>query len=74
MNIKLFKIITNKNEAKTIAKLLSYDCKYKFNSANCKSTKNGIMINANASVKRIVSAKKIIAGTLAHIFVRIGSI
>ena len=51
MNIKVFKTITNKNEAKTMAKLVSYDCKCKFNSAICKSTKNGIMINANASVK-----------------------
>ena len=73
MNIKVFKIITNKNEPKTMAKRDSYDCKCEFNSVICKSTKNRIMINANASVKRIVSATGIIVGILAHIFVRIGS-
>ena len=33
--------------------------------------KNGIMINANASVKSIVCATNIVVGNLAHVFVRI---
>lgn len=36
--------------------------------------KNEIIINTNASVKIIVTAKKIIAGILAHVFLRIVSI
>ena len=36
-NVEAFNIITNKNEAKTMAKHISYDCKCKFNSATCNS-------------------------------------
>ena len=36
--------------------------------------KNGIIKHVNVNVKIIVSAKKIIAGTLAHVFVRIANI
>ena len=32
--------------------------------------KNRIIINANVSLKNVVRAQKIIAGTLAHVFVR----
>ena len=35
INVKVFNMITNKNEAKTIAKHISCDCKRKFNSATC---------------------------------------
>ena len=35
---------------------------------------NGILINVNLSLKSVISAKKIIAGILAHVFVRIVSI
>ena len=35
---------------------------------------NGILINVNVSLKSVISAKKIIAGILAHVFVRIVSI
>ena len=36
-SIKVFNMITNKNEAKTMAKHISCDCKWKFNSATCNS-------------------------------------
>ena len=36
--------------------------------------KNGIMINANASVKRIVCSKEIIVGIPVHVFLRIEGI
>ena len=36
--------------------------------------KNGIIKHVNVNVKIIVSAKKIIVGILAHLFVRIASI
>ena len=37
INVKAFKIITKKNEAKTMAKHISCDCKCKFNSTTCNS-------------------------------------
>ena len=38
-NDKVFKIIKNKNKAKTMAKHISCDCKCKFNSTNCNYNK-----------------------------------
>ena len=35
INVKAFNIITNKNEAKAMAKHISSDCKCKFNSTRC---------------------------------------
>ena len=35
--VKVFTMITNKNEAKAKAKHISCDCKYKSNSATCNS-------------------------------------
>ena len=37
INFKAFNMITNKNEAKTIPKRISCDCKCKFNSTTCNS-------------------------------------
>ena len=39
INVKLFNMITNKNEAKAMVKHISRDCKCKFNSATCNSNK-----------------------------------
>ena len=36
--------------------------------------KNGIMINVNAGVKKVIHTRKVIFGILAHAFVRIRSI
>ena len=36
-NVKVFEMIANKNEAKTMTKHISCDCKCKFNSATCNS-------------------------------------
>ena len=66
INIKTFKMITNKNEAKTMAKRISCDCKCKFNSTN------GLIKHVNVNVKIIISAKKV--GILAHVFVRIANV
>ena len=38
INVKVFNMITNKNEAKTITKYISCDFKCKFNSATCNSS------------------------------------
>ena len=37
INIKVFNMITNSNEIKVMAKYISYDCKWKFNSISCNS-------------------------------------
>ena len=37
INVKVFNMIANKNEAKTMTKHISYDCKCKFNSITCNS-------------------------------------
>ena len=37
INVKVFEMIANKNEAKTMTKHISCDCKCKFNSATCNS-------------------------------------
>ena len=36
-NVKAFNMIINKNEAKTMAKNIPYDCEWKFNSTACNS-------------------------------------
>ena len=68
-------MITNKNGLKAMAKHASYVI-VNGNSIvqPTTQTKNAIMINATASVKQIVRAKKIIFGILAHIFVRVKTI
>ena len=58
-NVKVFNIITNKNEGKAMIKHISFDC---------------IIKHLNVNVKIIISAKKIITGILAHILVRIANI
>ena len=45
-------LITNKNEAKTMTKHISSDCKCNFNSATCNSNVNGIIKHVNVNVKK----------------------
>ena len=40
INVKVFNMITNKNEAKTMTKQISCDCKCKFNSTTYNSNQN----------------------------------
>ena len=37
VNVKVFNMITNRNEAKTLVKLISCNCKCEFNSTTCNS-------------------------------------
>ena len=69
--VKLFHMITNKNEAKQITKYISYDYKCKFDSRTCYSNQNGIIKHVNVNVKIIISTKMVIIGTLTHVFVKI---
>ena len=68
-------MVTNKNEVKTMAKHMSWDCKCKFSSTTCNSNEKRVMqFNLNVNAKIIISAKKIMVGILAYVFVRIVSI
>ena len=69
-NVKAFNMITNKNETKTMAKHISCDFKWKFNSTTCNSNQRWNNKNVIVNVKIIVSAKKIIIGIRAQVFVR----
>ena len=61
-NVKAFNMITNKNEAKTMTKHISCDCKCNPIVQHVIQIKNGIIKHVNVNVKVIVSAKKIIVG------------
>ena len=73
-NVKALNMITNKNEARAMAKHISCDCKCKFSSTIVIQIKIGIIKHVNENVKIIISAKMIIVGILAQVFVRIASI
>ena len=78
INVKVFNMITNKNEAKTIKKHILCDCKCKFNNTTCNSNQNWDNKTCQCECKNIVHAKKVIVWILAfgilHVFVRIASI
>ena len=67
INIKVFNMITIKNEVKTMAKHIPCDCKCKLNSITCNSNQKK---HANLNVKTVVHAKRVIFGILAHVFVK----
>ena len=68
INVKVFNIITNKNETKAMEERISCDCKCKFNSAVCNSNKKWNNKHVSVNVKIIVRVKKIIVGILACVF------
>ena len=74
LNMKVFSTITTINEAKALRKYIPFTCKCKLTVQHVIQIKNGIMINVNASVKRIACVKKIIAGILPHVFMTMVSI
>ena len=61
VNVKVLNMITRTNEAKTLVKHISCECKCKFNLTTCNviQIKNGMMINVNVSVKSIVCAARL---------------
>ena len=73
MNVKTFNMITTKNEAKTMEKHISCNCKCKFNSTTCISNQKWYKKHVNVNVKIIIRARKIVIGILAHVFVKIAS-
>ena len=67
-------MITNKDEAKAMAELMSCDCKCKFNSTTCNSNQKWNNKPCQCECEIILNAKKIIIGIVAHLFVRIVNI
>ena len=67
-------MITNKNEAKAMRKKINLSVNANSIAQHVIQIQNGIIKHVNVNVKIIVSAKKIVVGILAHIFVRIVSI
>ena len=59
INVRAFNMITDKNEAKTMTKRVSSDCKCKFNSTVCNSNQKMNNKTCQYSVKIIVSAKRL---------------
>ena len=60
---KVFNMITNKNEAKTMTEQILCDCKLKFNSTTCNSKQkwnNKATKHVNVNVKIFLKVKKII--------------
>ena len=68
---KAFNILRNKNEAKTMTKHISCDCKCKFNSTTCNSNQKWNNKTFQCECKNYRTRKKeIIVGIVAHVFVR----
>ena len=65
---------TNENKAKTMTKHISCDCNANSVIQRVIQIKNGIIKHVNASAKITPHEKKIVAGILAHVFMRIASI
>ena len=63
-HVKVFNVITNKNEAAVMAKHISCDCECRFNSTTCNSNQKWNKKNVN--VKIMVSVKNVIVGILAR--------
>ena len=58
-NVKTFNMITNKNEAKTMTKYISCNCKYKFNSTTCNSNQKWNYKSCQCECKIIASAERL---------------
>ena len=71
LNDKVCNMITNKNEAKAMARHISHDCKCNFTSTTYNSNQKWNKKHVNVNVKIIASAKKIIVGILTYVFVKI---
>ena len=76
VNVKVFNVMTNRNEAKTMVKHISCDRNYKFNSTTCNSNqkRNNETCKCECKTYRTRLSKKVIVGILAHVFLKIVSI
>ena len=73
INVKSFNMITNKNEANTMAEHLSCDCKCKFNSTTCNSNQEWNIKSYQCGYKNYCKCKKDHSWNPSASFVRIVS-
>ena len=69
-NVKVFNMVTNKNQSQTMTKQTSCDCKCKSIVQHVIQTKIGIAEYPSVNVNFIISAKMILVGIPTHVFVR----
>ena len=74
IHTKAFNVITNTDEAKKVASIFHVIVNASSIVKNVIHLKNGIKKHVTVNVKIITSAKKIIVGILAHVFVIIANI
>ena len=78
LNIRVFNIITGKNESKILTKDIvnvnHVNANVNLMEENVIHIKSGIMINLDVSVKNIIYVKKVIFGILLHIVVKMVNI
>ena len=70
--VKVFNMITSNNEAKKMAKQISCDCKWKFNSATFNA--NQKWNNKTCKVRKMVNFKNILFRILEHPLLRLASV
>ena len=74
INVKVFNMITNKNEAKALTKHISCNFKCKFNGTTCNLNQKLNNEACQRKCKNYCACKKIKVGILAYVFVRMLSI
>ena len=73
-DVKVFDMVTNKNEAKTMRKHIHLIINANSIAQHVIQIKNEMMKHVNVNAKIVISAKKIIVGILVYVFVRIENI
>ena len=74
IDVKVFNMITNKNEAKALTKHISCNCKCKFSGTTCNLNQKLNNEACQCKCKNYCACKKIKVGILAHVLVRMLSI
>ena len=74
LNLSVFNMITGINESKTLAKHISCECKCLFDEKNVIQINDGITINVDVHVKKVMYVKKIMFGILLHVIVKMENI
>ena len=74
IDVRAVNMNTKINEAKTLVKHISCDCKYKFDSTTCNSNRKWNSELCQCECKNYRTSKKIKVGIIVHVFVRVASI
>ena len=74
LNLRMFNMIKEINESKTLAKNISYEWKCRFDGRECNSDQWWNKVNVNVSVTNVMYLKKIMFAILLHVVVKIENI